>query len=70
MAAIGRRVLVQGFALAGVLVVEADDADQVRRAWDSLPADVAVAVLTPAAAAALGEEALARGPALAVVMPS
>jgi vacuolar-type H+-ATPase subunit F/Vma7 len=50
MAVIGEGVRVQGFALAGALVLAAEDAAAARAAWRSLPPDVAVAVLTPRAA--------------------
>ncbi|HXZ76273.1 MAG TPA: hypothetical protein VEH31_36115 [Streptosporangiaceae bacterium] len=53
VAVIGEGVRVQGFALAGALVLAAEDAAGYRAAWRSLPADVAVAVLTPRAADAL-----------------
>ena len=51
--AIGERSRVEGLALAGVQVVVAEEPAAVAAAWDSLGADVAVAVLTPAAAEAL-----------------
>ncbi|HEY1346343.1 MAG TPA: hypothetical protein VGF54_15255 [Streptosporangiaceae bacterium] len=53
VAVIGEGVRVQGFALAGALVVAAEDAAGARAAWRSLPPDVAIAVLTPMAAEAL-----------------
>jgi len=71
-AALGAAHRVEGFALAGALVVAVDDgdADRVREAWASLPDDVAVVVLTPAAADALAPtHASAAGP-LQVVLPS
>lgn len=54
LAAIGEWPRVRGFALAGALVLEADDAASARSAWAALPADVEVVVLTPAAARAVG----------------
>ena len=51
--AIGERARVEGLALAGVQVLVAEDASAVAAAWESLGGDVAVAVLSPAAAAAL-----------------
>jgi vacuolar-type H+-ATPase subunit F/Vma7 len=71
IAVLGAGARVGGFALAGALVLVADDPDLARAAWDSLPADVAVAVLTPAAAAAL-DDRIRTGTAdlpLLVVMP-
>lgn len=53
MAAIGERALVEGYALAGVDVVVAEDPTAIRRAWQGLPADVAVVVLTRSADAVL-----------------
>ncbi len=55
VAVLGERVRVAGFALAGALVVPAEDGPEVRSAWRALPADVSVVVLTPAAAARLGD---------------
>jgi vacuolar-type H+-ATPase subunit F/Vma7 len=53
--AIGERVRVAGYALAGVEVHAAQDADAALDAWERLPADVACVILTPAAWAALGK---------------
>lgn len=68
VAVIGERTLVRGWALAGAVVAGADDAEEVRRAWRSLGEDVAVVVLTPAAAAVLAAERDRDRP-LTVVMP-
>lgn len=72
--AIGERARVEGFALAGVEVLVADDPGAVLAAWAALPDDVAVAVLTPAAQAALAaldgsRREVAPGHPLPVVMP-
>jgi vacuolar-type H+-ATPase subunit F/Vma7 len=56
--AIGERERVRGFALAGVHVAAADDADAARAAWGELPADVGLVILTAAAHAALALERL------------
>lgn len=69
VAALGRQVSVQGFALAGVLVLPVEDDADVRAAWDGLPDDVAVVVLTVAAAEALGTERTSVLHPLAVVLP-
>jgi vacuolar-type H+-ATPase subunit F/Vma7 len=53
IAVIGELVRVQGFELAGALVMVAEEPAAVRAAWRSLPADVAVVLLTSAAADAL-----------------
>lgn len=55
VAVIGESVRVEGFTLAGALVFSAENEAEVRAAWQSLPSDVAVAVLTPRAANALRE---------------
>jgi len=68
--AIGEQVRVQGWALAGVGVCVAEDADAARRAWHSLDEEVAVVILTAAAAAWLDEEATGCQWPLTVVMPS
>ncbi|MPZ78984.1 MAG: hypothetical protein GEV28_00680 [Actinophytocola sp.] len=69
VAVIGERALVRGWSLAGAVVAGTDDADQVRSAWRSLDRDVAVVVLTPAAAEILADELTHDWP-LTVVMPS
>jgi vacuolar-type H+-ATPase subunit F/Vma7 len=53
VAVIGEEPLVRGFGLAGALVLPAADAPAARAAWAALPDDVAVVILTAAAAAAL-----------------
>lgn len=66
IAAIGEAPRIQGFALAGVLVLPAEDPDGARSRWSELPGDVALVILTPAADAALA----GRGPEpLCAVMP-
>lgn len=55
VAVIGELVRVQGFGLAGALVLPAEEPADVRAAWRSLPADVVVVILTPAAAETLPE---------------
>jgi vacuolar-type H+-ATPase subunit F/Vma7 len=68
-AVIGEATRVQGYALAGAVVCPAEDEAAVRAAWRSLPADVAVVVVTARAAAWLGGELTARSQLLPVVMP-
>ena len=68
VAVLGEQPRVQGFALAGALVLVADDAAAARSRWDALPADVPVVVLTPAAAEALRDQ-LPDAARLTVVMP-
>jgi vacuolar-type H+-ATPase subunit F/Vma7 len=67
IAAIGESIRVQGFALAGVLILPGDDPDAVRASWSSLPPDVEVVLLTPQAADALDPGA--PGPLTAVMPP-
>lgn len=67
VAVIGEEARVVGFALAGALVLPADDPEAVRAAWRSLDDDVFVVVLTPRARRSLNDET-ATWP-LMVVMP-
>ena len=69
VAAIGERERVQGFGLAGALTREAATPAEVRRAWSELPDDVAVVVLTPAAAQALATGQRRGTVPLTVVLP-
>ncbi len=63
IAALGERPRVEGFALAGVHVVPAEDAAAVRAAWHALDREVAALILTSAARAAL-DDLLAKRPEL------
>lgn len=68
VAAIGEAIHVEGFALVGAIVRPAENPDDMRAAWLSMPADVAVVILTAAAASAID-----RPPGslpLTVVMPA
>ncbi|MGI5489693.1 hypothetical protein [Microtetraspora malaysiensis] len=67
IAIIGEAVRVAGYGLAGALVLPAENANEVRTAWRGLGPEVAVVILTPAAAASLGA---AGGGPLRVVMPA
>ncbi len=67
---LGEPARVMGYALAGALVIEAEG-EEVARAWASLPPETSLVVLTPAAARALDQAALAeRRDALVVTMPA
>lgn len=68
IAVIGEQAAVQGFGLAGALVLGAEDPAQVRRAWQRVPDDVAVVVLTRRAAQALPGPPERPGRPLVVVM--
>ena len=70
VAAIGSEAEVAGFALAGVRVAPAATAVGTRQAWDGLPAEVAVVLLTPRAAADLGDARFSPGSPLSVVLPA
>jgi vacuolar-type H+-ATPase subunit F/Vma7 len=56
VAAIGALTLVRGFALAGALVLPAEEPADVRDAWRTLPREVGLVLLTERAAQALAEE--------------
>lgn len=66
---LGEEALVTAFGLGGATVAPAEDAESARRAWDSLPDDVALVVLTARAASSLRSER-SRDGVLRVVMPS
>lgn len=56
VAALGEGARVAGLALAGAVVLVADDPEAVRRGWRSLPDGVDLVILTPAAAEALEQD--------------
>ena len=66
---LGERAVVEGWALGGARVLPADSPEQVRTAWTGLADDVAVVLLTPAAARALAPGSADRPGLLAVVLP-
>jgi vacuolar-type H+-ATPase subunit F/Vma7 len=70
VAAIGSPVDVAGFGLAGAVVLPAEDDDEARRAWQSLSDDIAVVILTEAAARAIGADRTGHAAPLTVVIPS
>jgi vacuolar-type H+-ATPase subunit F/Vma7 len=67
VAAIGEDVLMRGFGLAGARVLPAEEPAAVRAAWQDLPGDVALVILTRAAATVLAGQD--RGELLVVVLP-
>ncbi len=67
---LGESPAIEGFALGGATPIHAEGAESVRQAWSALPADTVVVVLTPAAAAALGDRTSERPTVLTVTMPS
>ena len=68
-AVIGEATRTAGFALAGALVFPAETAGEARVAWSRLPADVAVLLVTPRAAAWLDTAPRSRRDLLLAVMP-
>lgn len=66
--AIGAEPHIRGFAMAGALLLPAENARAVRAAWSSLPEDVALVVLTAAADEALGDRDQTRSWPLVAVM--
>jgi vacuolar-type H+-ATPase subunit F/Vma7 len=64
---LGEPALVAGYALAGATVMTAEEPAAVRRAWQRLPADTTLVVLTAAAARALPGELDEAGPLIAVM---
>lgn len=67
--AIGEPARVDGLVLAGVRVVHAPQAPDVLAAWDDLPADVGLLVVTSQAAEALRPRLPERPRLLWVVLP-
>ena len=65
---IGEPALVAGYAMAGATAMPAQGADEVRRAWGSLPFGTTLVILTAAAASALGGQ-LSDADLLTAVMP-
>jgi vacuolar-type H+-ATPase subunit F/Vma7 len=68
-AVIGEPLRIYGYGLAGALLFPASDQPGVMRAWQDLPADVAVVLLTGQAAMWLEGELERRPAVLPVVMP-
>lgn len=68
VAAIGEASLLVGYALAGADIIDATDAQGVRAAWDELPADVELVLLTARSRDALGSR-LDDSPVLWVEVP-
>lgn len=67
--AIGDAARIAGYALAGVTVL-ATDQDGIDAAWQRLPDDTGLVVLTPAAAEALESRLAQRARLLWTVMPA
>jgi vacuolar-type H+-ATPase subunit F/Vma7 len=67
--AIGETHELAGFALAGVAVVTTTSDAAVLDAWNQLPADTVLVILSPGAADALGTRPDQRSDLLTAVMP-
>lgn len=67
-AALGEALRVEGFALVGAVVLCAEGPDEALQAWRSLPANVAVLLLTARAASWLGDAPRSRPDLLIAVM--
>jgi vacuolar-type H+-ATPase subunit F/Vma7 len=67
VAALGRWTELAGYPLAGVEVFDARTPEAVRRAWDALPNDVAVVLLTAEARRSLPDPLLPRHRLWAVI---
>ena len=69
LVALGEASRVSAFALGGATVIAADDPEAVRRAWEMLPDDVSLVVLTEMASDSLRAARPRRDGVLRVVMP-
>ncbi|WP_197059272.1 V-type ATP synthase subunit F [Cryobacterium sp. MLB-32] len=70
VAAIGERAALQGFLLAGVRVLTAENTGDVIDAWDALSPQTGIVILTIKARAALGTRTASLPAPLTVVLPS
>jgi vacuolar-type H+-ATPase subunit F/Vma7 len=68
-AVIGEALSVEGYALAGAVVRPAESQDEARAAWQSLPPDTVLLIMTASAAGWLAAETAGRPDVLTVVMP-
>ena len=69
IAVIGERHRIQALAIAGADPHAAETADERLAAWNQLAANVAVLILTPESAAALGSRVDERRDLLVTVLP-
>jgi vacuolar-type H+-ATPase subunit F/Vma7 len=67
-AVIGEFLAVQGYALAGAVICPADGPDEAAAAWDALPPDTALAIMTTNAATWLVDRLQRRPDVLTAVM--
>lgn len=68
-AVIGEQLAVEGYALAGCVVLPADNPDEVNSAWQALPPDTVLLILTASAAGWLSERLAQRPDIMTAVMP-
>jgi vacuolar-type H+-ATPase subunit F/Vma7 len=68
-AVIGADLRIQGYALAGAALYPVDGQAGARHAWQELPADIAVVIVTAEVARWLGDDLSSRAGVLPVVMP-
>ena len=64
---LGESVRVQDYSFAGAVPIVAETPDEVRQQWAALEGDVSLVILTPSAAAALGDTVLVRARELLTV---
>jgi vacuolar-type H+-ATPase subunit F/Vma7 len=68
-AVIGEELAVEGYALAGCVLLPADNPDEVNSAWQALPPDTVLLILTESAAGWLADRLAQRPDIMTVVMP-
>lgn len=69
VAVIGDGLRTAGYGLAGAMICPVTESASAMQAWRDLPEDIAVVVLTAAAAGWLGGDLAARPGVLRVVLP-
>jgi vacuolar-type H+-ATPase subunit F/Vma7 len=68
-AVIGEELAVEGYALAGCVLLPADNPDEVNSAWQALPHDTVLLILTETAASWLADRLAQRPDIMTAVMP-
>lgn len=68
-AVIGEELAVEGYALAGCVLLPADNPDEVISAWQALPPDTVLLILTQRAANCLAGRLAQRPDIMTAVMP-
>ena len=68
-AVIGEELAVEGYALAGCVLLPADNPDELNAAWQSLPPDTVLLILTESAATWLADRLAQRPDIMTAVMP-